>query len=97
LREEEAALVSFVATKSFLFLEKKKSRSAPADKRFDCRSVGSHSPRAKKQNDSKKRKDENTYHTPTQEYVVPKSIPIAGPSDLDIFFFYVCVVIFVIK
>ena len=26
-----------------------------------------------------------TYHTPTQEYVVPKSIPIAGPSDLDIF------------
>jgi hypothetical protein len=34
LREEEAALVSFVATKSFLFLEKKKSRSAPADKRF---------------------------------------------------------------
>ena len=41
----------------------------------------------KKQNAIQKRKDENTYHTPTQEYVVPKSIPIAGPSDLDIFFF----------
>ena len=30
-------------------------------------------------------KNNRTHHTPTQEYVVPKSIPIAGPSDLDIF------------
>jgi len=41
----------------------------------------------KKNRTIQKRTDENTYHTPTQEYVVPKSIPIAGPSDLDIFFF----------
>jgi hypothetical protein len=39
----------------------------------------------------KKRTTKNrTHHTPTQEYVVPKSIPIAGPSDLDMF---VCVVV----
>jgi hypothetical protein len=44
--------------------------------------------RTKKNRTIQKRKDENTHHTPTQEYVVPKSIPIAGPSDLDIFFFY---------
>jgi hypothetical protein len=64
------------------------------DFRLTKRRLG-HSPRAlKKQNDfskKKKKTNENTYHTPTQEYVVPKSIPIAGPSDLDIFFFYVCV------
>jgi hypothetical protein len=97
LREEEAALVSFVATKSFLFLEKKKSRSAPADKRFSIDEASSVIRRARGRTiQEKKRKDENTHHTPTQEYVVPKSIPIAGPSDLDIFFLLcVCVVIFV--
>ena len=37
----------------------------------------------------KKRTTKNrTHHTPTQEYVVPKSIPIAGPSDLDILYVY---------
>ena len=41
----------------------------------------------KKKNTTKKFR---THHTPTQEYVVPKSIPIAGPSDLDMF---VCVVV----
>ena len=31
----------------------------------------------------KTRRKNRTHHTPTQEYVVPKSIPIAGPSDLE--------------
>jgi hypothetical protein len=44
----------------------------------------------------KKRKTKSrTHHTPTQEYVVPKSIPIAGPSDLDMFV-CLCVCVFLV-
>ena len=35
----------------------------------------------KKRRGRKKRRPRVTHHTPTHEYVVPKSIPMAGPSD----------------
>jgi hypothetical protein len=64
LREEEAALVSFVATKSFLFLEKKKSRSAPADKRFSIDEASSVIRRARGRTiqEKKKKRREHAPH-----------------------------------
>jgi hypothetical protein len=38
-------------------------------------------PNVKKKTTEEGRKKKGTHHTPTHEYVVPKSIPMAGPSD----------------